>query len=97
MIEVTYPDSDFYHPPEGQDLALWIANHLPHYDAIDPEVELGGTPAVRVTTEASPQAYGMDEFYVVNDGQLFRIAFIHAQGQQDWDLYSRFLQGLSFQ
>ena len=49
-----------------------------------------------MTTEASPQAYGTDEFYVVNDGQLFRIAFIHTKGQQDWDLYTRLLEGFSF-
>jgi hypothetical protein len=96
MIEVLYYDSEFYQPPEGQDLGLWVVDRVPAFDAIDPTQQVAGLPAVWVTTNASPQAYGVDEFYVAKDGQLFRIAFIHTKGQQDWDLYTRFLEGFSF-
>jgi hypothetical protein len=97
MIEVSYFDSEFYHPPEGQNLGLWVVDHVPSFDAIDPGQQVAGLPAVWVTTKPSPQAYGYDEFYVAKDGQLFRIAFIHTKGQQDWDLYTRFLDNFRFE
>ena len=97
MIEVHYLDSDFFHPPAGADLGLWIVDHVPSFAAIDPKVEVAGLPAVWVTTKASQQAYGFDEYYVVKDGQLFRIVFIHTGGQQDWDLYTKFLENFSFE
>jgi hypothetical protein len=97
MIEVTYFDSEFYHPPEGADLGLWIVDHGPDHDGRVMALEVAGLLGIRVTAKASPQAYGFDEYYVVKDGQLFRIALIHTKDQPDWKVYGMFLDSFTFE
>jgi hypothetical protein len=96
VLTVSHYDSDFYHPPAGTDLQQWIMDHVPSYDEINAEVEIAGLPAVHLTTNASPMAGGYDEYYVIRGDQLFRIHMLHVGGQQDWELYDKFLQGITF-
>jgi hypothetical protein len=96
VLTVSHYDSDFYHPPVGSDLQQWITDHVPSYDAMDAEVEIAGLPAVHLTTNASPRADGYDEYYVIRGDQLFRIMILHISGQQDWELYNKFLQSITF-
>jgi hypothetical protein len=96
VLTVSHYDSDFYQPPAGTEVTQWIADHEIPYDEIDTEVEIAGLPAVHLRYEAGPGSYASDAYYLIKDGQLFYILILHAGGQEDWELYDRFLQGLTF-
>jgi hypothetical protein len=96
FLEVSHFDSDFYHPPAGTDVAQWVTQSVLAYDEIDTGAEIAGLPAAHLTTNATEQSYGFDEYYVIKDGQLFRINILHAGGQQDWEVYNGFLQSFTF-
>lgn len=93
---VEHYDSDFYHPPSGTDVHQWIADSDVSYDEIGPEVEIAGLSTVHLIYNESPQAYASDDYYFIRGDQLFHITILHAGGQQDWDLYNKFLQGFTF-
>jgi hypothetical protein len=61
------------------------------------DVTIGGLPAVRFVFEASPMAYGRDDYYVINGDQLFLISILHTGNLQDWSLYEKFLQSITFE
>jgi hypothetical protein len=96
IIEITHFDSDFYHPPAGTDVAQWVTEFVPVYDEIDTAAVIAGLPTVHLTTNATQQSYGYDEYYVSKGDQLFRINITHAGGQEDWNLYNGFLGSFSF-
>lgn len=95
IMEITHFDSDFYHPPAGTDVAQWVADFILAYDEIDTAAVIAGLPAVHLTTNATEQAYGFDEYYVIKGEQLFRINIIHAAGQEDWNVYNAFLESFT--
>lgn len=95
--QVWHYDSGFYHPPAGTDVVQWVINFVLAYDEIDAGAEIAGLPAVHLGTEASSQSYAYDEYYVIKDGQLFRIKFLHVGGQEDWELYNGFLRSFTFE
>ena len=93
---VDHYDSNFYRPPAGTDVHQWVTDFGIPYDEVGPEVEVAGLPTVHLIYEASPQAYARDDYYFIKGDQLFRIQILHAGGQQDWDLYNKFLQSFTF-
>ena len=97
VLSVSHFPSEFYNPPGGTDLQQWVIDHVPSYDEIDPGAEIGGLPAVHLRTEASTQADGYDEYYVIKDGHLLRIMILHTGRREDWDLYDKFLGSFSFE
>lgn len=96
VLSVSHHDSEFYHPPAGTDLQEWISDRVQSYDEIDTDVEIAELPTVHLRTGASPEAYGFDEYYFRRDDQLFRIMILHTGGQEDWDLYDKFLRSFTF-
>ena len=94
VLAVRHYDSDFYHPPAGTDVRQWIAHYT--YDEIDPEAEIAGLPAVHLIYEEGPGWEASDEYYFIRGDQLFSILILHSGGQQDWDLYNKFLQSFTF-
>jgi hypothetical protein len=97
VLTVSHYDSEFYRPPAGTNIGQWIADsEIITYDAIDSEMTIAGLPAVRLRAEAGPGWYASDAYYLIKDGQLFQILILHTGGQEDWVLYDRFLQGLTF-
>jgi hypothetical protein len=93
---VSHFDSEFFRPSAGTDVRQWIADSNIPYEPLEDEMSLGGLAAVHFVYEASPQAYGRDEYYVINDGQLFQFTILHAGGLQDWALYEQFLDSIGF-
>ena len=96
LLMVLHYDSDFYGPPAGTDVAQWIADSEIPYDAIDTETEIGGLPAVHLRYEAGPGWGASDAYYLIKDDQLFQIQILHGGGQETWDLYDKFMAGLTF-
>ena len=39
----------------------------------------------------------LDEFFLIQGDQLFRILILHNGGQEDWSLYNAFLDSLTFE
>jgi hypothetical protein len=97
ILTVDHYDSDFFHPPAGTDVVQYVMDFGMPYDAIDSETAVAGHLTVHLMTEASPMAYGYDEYYFIRGDQLFRIMLLHAGGIQDWDIYNQFLQSFTFE
>ncbi|UCG24370.1 MAG: hypothetical protein JSW55_19990 [Chloroflexota bacterium] len=93
---VQHFNSEFYSPPAGTDVRQWIADSNISYKAIAQDTTIGGLPAVRLPVERSQQAYAMDEYYVIDGDQLYKITILHAADMQDWELYEQFLASISF-
>jgi hypothetical protein len=96
ILTVSHYDSDFYHPPAGVDLVLWITDHVLSYDAIDIEIEIAGLPAVHLRHEGGQGGRGSDDYYFIRGEQLFKITILDAGELEDWELYDKFLQGITF-
>jgi hypothetical protein len=95
-LEVRHFDSDFYHPPVGTDVVQWITESDHPYGEIGPEVEVAGLPTVHFIYEGGPGVHDSDYYLFIRGEQLFCILILHAGGQQDWELYNKFLQGFTF-
>lgn len=95
-FSVQHFDSTFFRPPAGTDVGEWMANSDISYKDDAQEMTIGGMPAVHFRVDASQQAYGMDEYYVINGDRLYKITLLHAGGLEDWALYDRFLQSFTF-
>jgi hypothetical protein len=93
---VQHFDSEFYRPPAGTDVRQWIADSNILYKSLAQNMTVGGLPAVHFHLEQSQQAYAMDEYYVINGDQLYKITVLHSAGLQDWELYDQFLQSITF-
>jgi hypothetical protein len=96
VLTLSHYESEFYSPPVGTDVSEWIGDHGTPYDAIDTGAVIAGLPAVHLRYEAGPGWYASDAYYLVKDGQLFHVLLLHTGGQEDWDLYDKFLSGISF-
>jgi putative hemolysin len=96
LLMVMHYDSDFYSPPAGTDVVQWIADNEIPYDAIDTETQIGGLPAVHLRYEAGPGWGASDVYYFIKDDQLFQIQILHTGSQEDWEMYDKFLAGLTF-
>jgi hypothetical protein len=94
-ITVSSYESDFYRPPAGTDVVEWVSNSGMINGEIDSGVEIDGRPSAHVAAPASPQAYAVDEYYVIQGDRLFRIAITHC-GRQDWGVYDPFLASFTF-
>ncbi len=96
MLSISHYASDFYRPGKGIEVREWILDSEIVYDEIGLESELAGWPVIHLSVESSPQANGSDEYYLIKDRQLFRIALLHAAGKEDWTLYNQFLESFTF-
>jgi hypothetical protein len=96
-LSVQHFGSEFFSPPARTDVHQWIADSNIPYEPLEQDVTIGGLPAVRFVFEASPQAYGRDDYYVINGDQLFLISILHTGNLQDWGLYEKFLQSITFE
>jgi putative hemolysin len=92
VLTVSHLGNDIHRPSADVDVETWLNDLGMSYDDM---VEIAGLPAAHDRYEAGPGAYSFDEYYFIKDGQLFRINILHA-GQEDWELYNKFLQGLTF-
>jgi hypothetical protein len=95
-LEVRHFDSDFYHPPAGTDVVQWITESDHPYGEIGPEAEVAGLPTVHFVYKGGPGVPDSDYYLFIRGEQLFCILILHAGGQQDWELYNKFLQGFTF-
>jgi hypothetical protein len=77
-------------------LDQWLKDHSMMGDDRMADVEIGGTTAVHLRHDRSPQSYANDRYYFARGGQLYMIVIGHAGDREDWNLYDRFLQSFQF-
>lgn len=94
-ITISSADSDVFRPPSGTDVVEWIANSPLTTREVESGVEIGGLPSAHVVTEASSRVYAADDYYVIHEDRLIRIAITHC-GQEDWEMYNAFLASFTF-
>jgi hypothetical protein len=94
-ITISSADSDVFRPPAGADVVEWVANSGLTSREVESGIDIGGLPSAHVVTPASSRAYAADDYYVIHDGRLIRIAITHS-GHKDWELYNAFLASFTF-
>jgi hypothetical protein len=95
-LEVRHFDSDFYHPPAGTDVHRWLTDSGHPSGEVGPEVELAGLPTAHHMYKGGPAPYDYDEYYFIKGDRLFCVMIAHTGDRQDWDLYDKFLQSITF-
>jgi hypothetical protein len=97
QFTISHPsDRAEYQPPLDVNLAEWLSENNLVQGTFFQDVEIGGTMAVHVRFDGSPQSYAFDRYFFAKDGQLYVITIGHAGAKEDWDLYNHFLQSFQF-
>jgi putative hemolysin len=97
MFYLAYPlDREDYRPPEGTDLAGWLAEKNLMAEERLQDAQIAGTTAVHLRHDASPQSFAFDTYYFANAGQLYSVVIQHTGDREDWPLYTRFLDSFTF-
>lgn len=91
---VSHSDSPVFNPPQGTDLNSWIKeNYSEMFEEIpdEPNMELGGIPAVRVIYPRSPQSPGFEAIYYLHNDLLFEIGLLAVDNEDNVELYDQLL------
>jgi len=59
-------------------------------------VQIGGTTAIHLRHDLSPQSYAYDRYYFAKSGQLYMIVIGHTGDKEDWKTYNHFLDNFKF-
>lgn len=87
--------TSFYRPDEGVKVREWVESHTGRPDYSE-DTEISGLEAYHLTLARSPQSYASDQYYFINDGQMFSITILHTGDKQDWRMYDQFLRSFTF-
>jgi hypothetical protein len=98
-ITIAHYETPLYNPPNGTDLVEWMqesfAGRMPDVPR-EVNAEIGGLPALRITTPSSPMAVSMEEIYVLAAGRLFQIRLTDVEADLNRQFYDQLLSTLSF-
>jgi len=97
---VSHSDSLVFNPPPGTDLASWIDKNFSEMFAEipgEPNMDLNGTPAVRVIYPRSAQSPGFESIYVIHNDQLIEIQLLSTDIEDNMELYDQILSTLEFE
>lgn len=98
QINLSYPIGRAeYQLPKGADLAQWLTDHNLMGDDRKEDVQIAGQTAVHLRHERSPQSYAYDRFYFAKNGQIYVVTIRHEGDREDWELYNRFLNSITFE
>jgi len=91
---VSHHDSDVFNPPPGTDLASWInENFSGKLENIpeEPNMDLGGAPAVRLYSPPSPLAPSYEDIWFFQNDVLLRINLLDVDREINRELYDQIL------
>ena len=91
---VSHHDSGVFNPPPDTDLASWInENFSEMFEDIpeEPNMEIGGVPAVRIYSPQSPMAPSYEDIWFFQNDILFRINILDVDNQSNRELYDQIL------
>jgi len=95
---VSHHDSDVFNPPPGTDLASWInENFSGKLENIpeEPNMDIGGAPAVRLYSPQSPMAPSYVDIYYLHNNILFQINMLDVDNEENKELYDQILSTFS--
>lgn len=98
-FSVSHYDSPLYNPPGGTELIPWIREEFAEmHDQIpsEPNMELDGVKAVRITTPKSPMASSYEDIYFILNGKLFKINLLDIDNTDNKKLYDLMLSSFQF-
>ena len=99
-LMVMSPDSDVFRPPEGAELAAYVAEQFgDQYPEGVPEaanMELGGEPAIRISIPDSPGVAAYEEIYCMHGRRLFLISLIDTEETDNMAIYAHMLASWRF-
>jgi hypothetical protein len=94
---VSHLDSGVFNPPPGTNLASWInENYSEMFEDIpeDPNMDIGGVPAVRLYSPPSPMAPSYEDIWFFQNDILFQIKTLDVDIQSNRELYDQILSTL---
>jgi hypothetical protein len=99
QFAVAHYDTPVFNPPQGTDLVNWIhMNFSGMFEDIpdEPNMDLFGTPAVRVLYPQSPQSPGFENIYVLHNDLLFEIQLLDVENKSNVEFYDQLLSTFRF-
>jgi hypothetical protein len=96
---VSHYDSPVYDPPPGAELIPWLKEGFSElHDEIpgEPNFELDGVEAVKVSTPKSQMAGSYDDIYFFLNGKLFNIHMGEPDNEERKELYDQMLSTFRF-
>ena len=97
---VSHSDTLVFNPPPGTDLASWIDKNFSEMFAEipgEPNMDLNGTPAVRLIYPRSAQSPGSESIYVIRNDLLIEIQLLSPDIEDNVELYDQILTSLRFE
>jgi len=97
---VSHHDSGVFNPPPDTDLASWInENFSGKLEDIpeEPNMEIGGVPAVRILSPQSPMAPSYEDIWFFQNDILFRINILDVENEDNRELYDQILSTFSLE
>jgi hypothetical protein len=94
VFAVSHPDSPVYNPPPGAELIPWLKEGFSelHKEIPDePNMELDGIEAVRISTPQSEMAPSYDDIYFFLNGKMFNINLLEPDNKEIAVLYNQML------
>ena len=91
---VSHPETPVYNPPPGAELIPWLKGGFSelHEEIPDePNMELDGIEAVRISTPKSEMAPSYDDIYFILNGKMFNIKLLLPDNEESAVLYDQML------
>jgi hypothetical protein len=103
-LDIYSPDNNFYRPPSEADLIKWLKDNFffllsPNFSSkdipINPNMEIDGIPAIRISTFRGKT---MDTHFIFfkKDNKLFKITLFNPNSEESRSLYNQILFTLRF-
>jgi len=99
-LSISHYDTPVYHPVPGTELGGWLHENFSEiFENIPdaPNMEIDGTPAVRIYSPQSPMAPSFEEIYYLQNDELFRINMLDVDHKDNRELYEQMLARFSLE
>ena len=96
-INIDHRESPAFNPPAGTELIPWLKSEFSqmHQDIpTEPNYEIDGVSAVRISTPSSPMANSYEDIYFLLDGKLINIKLLDVDNQDNKELYEQILASI---
>jgi len=96
---IAHYETPLYNPPSGTDLVEWLQESFSERLLNVPDdvnAEIGGVPAVRITTPSSPMAVSLEDIFVLSAGRLLQVRMTDVDTEINRQFYDQLLSTLIF-
>ena len=96
---ITHYETPLYNPPAGTDLVEWLQESFSEQLLNMPDqvnAEIGGVPAVRITTLSSPTTVSLEDIFILSAGRLLQVRMTDVDFECNLRFYEQLLSTLRF-